>query len=352
MTQQIAAVQKSGQVAEIDEGQLVNVLRNSLYPGASENSIFLVLDYCRAARLDPMLKPVHIVPMWNKAAGKMVDVIMPGINLYRIQASRSGQFAGMSEPEFGPMITATLSGVEITYPEWARVTVERLMPSGHIAKFPAIEYWTENYATGGRDTEAPNAMWKKRPRGQIAKCASAQALRMAFPEIASAPTAEEMEGKIIETADDQRTVVATVVKAELAEKPAYTQAQMDANLPSWKVMVETGVKTPERIIAFVEVRAKLSPEQIEAIKALAVKPAEEKAGDAASAETVQPATDKNADAKPEMTQQAFAAGLPVWTDQIATGKKTAKQLIAMLETKNVLTLEQHATLSEIEVNAA
>ena len=40
-------------------------------------------------------------------------------------------------------------------------------------------------------------MWTKRPRGQIAKCAAAQALRVAFPEIASAPTAEEMEGKTI-----------------------------------------------------------------------------------------------------------------------------------------------------------
>jgi hypothetical protein len=39
-------------------------------------------------------------------------------------------------------------------------------------------------------------MWKKRSRGQIAKCAEAQALRKAFPDtVSSAPTAEEMEGK-------------------------------------------------------------------------------------------------------------------------------------------------------------
>jgi hypothetical protein len=62
--------------------------------------------------------------------------------------------------------------------------------------FTAVEYWMENYATAGRESEAPNAMWQKRAYGQLAKCAEAQALRMAFPEATGGePTAEEMEGK-------------------------------------------------------------------------------------------------------------------------------------------------------------
>jgi hypothetical protein len=45
-------------------------------------------------------------------------------------------------------------------------------------------------------------MWTKRPRGQLAKCATAQALRAAFPEIAAAYTQEELEGKTLNDIDD------------------------------------------------------------------------------------------------------------------------------------------------------
>lgn len=195
---EIATIGRSGSLS-IPEAEAIAVLQSSLYPGASVDSVRLVLGYCKAAGLDPMQKPVHIVPMWDRNSGTMRDVIMPGVNLYRIQASRSGQFAGISEPEFGPDITATIGGQEITYPEWCRVTVKRQLASGSIGEFTAREFWIENYAVkGGKEKSvAPNAMWTKRPRGQIAKCAAAQALRSAFPEIAAQYTAEEMEGKEI-----------------------------------------------------------------------------------------------------------------------------------------------------------
>lgn len=181
------------------DGELVQVLKNSLYPGAQDASVYLVLDYCRAAGLDPMLKPVHIVPMWDSKAGQMRDVVMPGVGLYRTQASRTGQFAGMTEPEFGPDKTETIGGAQITYPEWARVTVKRALSNGVIAEFTAKEYWMENYAVkGGKEKSvAPNAMWAKRPRGQLGKCAAAQALRIAFPELGAQNTAEELEGKTL-----------------------------------------------------------------------------------------------------------------------------------------------------------
>jgi phage recombination protein Bet len=185
---------------EIDQ-HIWSALKNSLYTGAKDESIKLVLDYCKAAKLDPMQKPVHIVPMSVKNAQtgryEYKDVVMPGVGLYRIQAARSNQYAGVSEPEFGEDVTCNLGGINITYPKWCKVTVKKLV-NNTIVEFTAKEYWLENYATASKESIAPNTMWKKRPYGQIAKCAEAQALRKAFPEIISQhPTAEEMEGKDI-----------------------------------------------------------------------------------------------------------------------------------------------------------
>jgi len=191
--------------------QTIAVMRESLYPGASEQSVRLALSYCHARGFDPFLKPVHIVPMWVKDAatgvGGMRDILMPGIALYRIQAARTGHYAGKAEPVFGPDVTRTLGGVHVTFPQWCSVTVQRVV-DGKICQFTAKEFWIENYATAKKETDAPNAMWKKRAYGQIAKVAEAQALRMAFPEeTGGEPTSEEMEGKTFsgQTIDEHPT---------------------------------------------------------------------------------------------------------------------------------------------------
>lgn len=204
----------------MSEPELMKVLQSSLYPGASTDSVRMVLGYCKASGLDPMQKPVHIVPMWDSKSGSMRDVVMPGIGLYRTQAARSG-CAGVTEPEFGPDVTEAIGGQQITYPSWCRVTVKRQLASGEIAEFTAKEFWRENYAIkGGKEKSvAPNAMWTKRPYGQIAKCAEAQALRKAFPEIGSEPTADEMMGKTLnEFAEDARQILKDVADAPSADQ--------------------------------------------------------------------------------------------------------------------------------------
>jgi phage recombination protein Bet len=192
------------------ESELISVLSSSVYPGAKIESIKMAIGYCRAQNLDPLQKPVHVVPLWDKNSKSMRDVIMPGIGLYRIQAARTGAHLGTSEPEFGPMMKTKLGDREIEHPEWCRVSVMRLV-GGQAARFTAVEYWLENYANSGKKDGtldvSPNAMWTKRGRGQLAKCAEAQALRKGFPELGSAPTAEEMEGKELDVTPEPKQAV-------------------------------------------------------------------------------------------------------------------------------------------------
>lgn len=281
---------------QMDEHDLMNVLRNSLYPGSTDESIKLVLGYCKASGLDPMQKPVHIVPMWDSKARVTRDVVMPGIGLYRTQAARSGQFAGMSEPKFGPMVTQKLGVREVTFPEWCKVTAYRQLPSGHVAEFTAVEYWIENYAVkGGKEhDQSPNAMWSKRVRGQLAKCTQAQALRMAFPEaVGSAPTAEEMEGKTIDgdftvyTPDRQlsgQTDYPPHQRERSPEKPAYTDESIDKNREQWLSLIGSGKKTAAQIIAAIETKATLSDAQKAEIESIGAQTEAEETTEAEDAE--------------------------------------------------------------------
>ncbi|MGH8908305.1 MAG: phage recombination protein Bet [Egibacteraceae bacterium] len=187
-------------IFKMDRAKAIEVLGASLYPGASGASIEMVLGWCEARGVDPMDKPCHVVPMWDKDAGRMRDVIMPSVDYYRAKAESSGAYVGVSDTEYGPMQTLTVGEFTMEYPEWARVVVRRMV-SGVIAEFPAKVFWVETYATAKKDTKVPNAMWKKRPIGQLEKCAEAQALRKAFPKLCSGPTAEEMHGKVIGDAE-------------------------------------------------------------------------------------------------------------------------------------------------------
>lgn len=248
----------------MSESELIDVLSTSLYPGANVNSIKMVLGYCKASGLDPMQKPVHIVPMWDSKSGSMRDVVMPGIGLYRTQAARTG-CAGVTEPEFGPDIIDRIGGADITYPAWCKVTVKRRLATGEVVDFTAKELWKENYAVrGGKEKSiAPNAMWMKRPYGQIAKCAEAQALRKAFPEIGSEPTADEMAGKTLneyagETIDNSTGEIVT--KQAATALPGYTEDEFKKNSVTWQKVVNKGRSVGE-VLATVKTVATLTPEQ-------------------------------------------------------------------------------------------
>lgn len=252
---------------QMNEEELLRVLESSIYPGAKLESIKLALGYCKSNHLDPMTKPVHIVPMSVKNAAKdkyeFRDVIMPGIELYRTKAARTGEYVGIDPAAFGEDV-ADDPEVGITYPRWCSVTVYRLVDGEPRPFNSGRVFWKETYSTAGRDKKEPNAMWKKRPYGQIEKCAEAMALRRAFPELGAQPTVEEMEGKTLDAGDR----APAALPGEATALPEYTKAQMEANLEGWTKRIHAGKATADQIIAMVESKYVLSDEQKATIRAI------------------------------------------------------------------------------------
>lgn len=168
----------------------IAVLKETLYPDCSDRSIGLVLAYCKANGLDPMSKPWHITKRKSKikdANGRdewvTKEVLMPGIDLYRIRAHRSGNYAGLSSPRFGDAIEETLnfgSGnftdkIEVFYPEWCELTVSKIV-NGQVCQFTSRRYWKEF-------VQFNNKIWATQPYAQLEKCTEMAVLKKAWGEI-------------------------------------------------------------------------------------------------------------------------------------------------------------------------
>lgn len=202
-------------------------LVEAVFPAArTSEGVLLALSYCRARKLDPFKRPVHVVPIWDTAKGGYVESVWPGIGELRTTAFRTGQYAGCDPAEFGPDHTETFKGrikkgnnweeaaETITYPEWCQFTVYRLLRTGERVAIPGPRiYWLETYARR-MPSAVPNDMWCKRSRGQLEKCAEAAALRRAFPEeVGNDLTSDEMAGQ------DAGTAAGTVIDHEEKAPP-------------------------------------------------------------------------------------------------------------------------------------
>lgn len=190
------AVLPQAALARAVEPEVWRSLRE-MYDNPSDDSLGLVIDYCKARKLDVMKKPVHIVPVYSQRQKKMVETVWPSIQEVRTTAARTGLFAGMDETKYGETRNDKVGAVQMEYPDWAQITVYRMVGGARCAFTGPKVYWLEAYATKSRDDASPNSMWQKRPWGQLEKCAEAAALRRAFPE-ESSMTADEMFGRVLE----------------------------------------------------------------------------------------------------------------------------------------------------------
>lgn len=168
----------------------LDLLKRTVAEGTSNDEFALFVEVAKSAGLNPFQRQIYAIMRNVKVKDRNGDrwekrmTIQTGIDGYRLIAARTGVHAGTSDAEFG-------SSNKQGQPEWARVTVRKLLPGGHIAEFPATARWEEYVQTDKSGN--PTGMWEKMPFNQLAKCAEALALRKAFPaELSGIYTAEEM----------------------------------------------------------------------------------------------------------------------------------------------------------------
>jgi hypothetical protein len=183
---------------ELDSEQ-VTILKNAVAKGATDEELKYCLTVARRYRLDPFKRQIWFVSRYDRnatnatgGAGANVWTPQVGIDglLFMSARDHKADFGSVSLPEYGPMIEVdwTNNGKQITYkaPEWAKVKVFK---KGVEEPTEAIAYW-EEYCPNDL-SKAP--FWRKMPRRMIGKCASALALRQAYPDLGGLYIPEETE---------------------------------------------------------------------------------------------------------------------------------------------------------------
>ncbi len=116
--------------------------------------------------------------------------------------------------------------------------------------------------------------WQSHPRRMLRHKAMIQCARIAFG-FGGIYDQDEAERIVETTVIDGAT--GEVIKQAQAPKelPAYSDAQLEENIGSWQAAINAGKATPQKILAMVSTKYRLSPDQADIIRALKKEEVEE-----------------------------------------------------------------------------
>ena len=206
------------------QGEQLTILKNAVCKGASDVELQYCLTVARRYKLDPFKRQIWFVPRWDSGAdnghgGKGANVYTPQVGidglLFMSARDHRDDFGSVSLPEYGPI--KKVEGSAIHAPEWAKVKVFK---KGTAEPTEAIAYW-EEYAPSDL-SKAP--FWRKMPRRMIGKCATALALRQAYPDLGGIYIPEECERMAEDYTPSGRQIVAPDVSMSGSREAAQAVA--------------------------------------------------------------------------------------------------------------------------------
>lgn len=210
------------QPAQIDEktGQLIltpkhkELIKTQIAKNATKEELDLFLMMAYRTRLDPLMKQLYFIKYGNNVS------YVTSIDGYRIIAHRTGDFAGIDEPEYKYDPSGKLTHCTV-----------RVYRKSSVRAFAATVKFTE-YNTGKN-------MWASMPETMIAKVAEAHALRKAFPQdLSGIYTTDEMDQAKKET---QPPVIKMITKDQVKKINELIKSK-EFPVDKLKVLVKEGYK--------------------------------------------------------------------------------------------------------------
>lgn len=204
-----------------------DIIRRTFVKGFSEDEQQSFIRTCERMMLDPFSKQIFATRRFNKGVATMA--IVTSVTGLTSHAIRSGQYdgctiswAGRWEEENTKWLDCWLSD---DYPIAARAIVKHKQRS---IDEVGICRWS-GYAATKWDGKAHvlTDFWMRLPDFMLGKCAKAQALRGAFPELSGIYISEELQGGISEgdheIDDEQKIAENRLREAELLKQAAASK---------------------------------------------------------------------------------------------------------------------------------
>jgi len=228
-----AAIQKIEPIPLEFTQDKLDLLKNTVCKGATNDEFQLFLHVCKRTGLDPFMRQIYSIP---RGGQRTIQTAIDGL---RLIAERTNRYSPGKEPTYVYDANSKL-----------------MAATSYVKKMTMDGSWHEVCATAFFDEyNAGTNFWKKMPHNQLSKCAEALALRKAFPaEMSGIYSQEEMDqaDKVIvedikEQDLSQEEINAYLDQWENREKfQEFTLAVMKSRKWNFRKVIEAFNKDPDK----------------------------------------------------------------------------------------------------------